>query len=125
VWGINSAGAIFHFDFGGDFFNTVPGNLTQIAVGVNDMWGVNAINQVYRYNPQTGGFNFAGGNTTQVSAGGDGVWLVDIHETAFRFDSSKETFVDDFFTLKSISVGSGAGVFGVGPEGQVFTFVRP
>ena len=123
VWGLNSS-EIFHFDFFTSFV-TVSGTLTQISVGVNDVWGVNGSNGVFRYNPTSGSFNSEGGNTIQVAAAGDGVWLIDTSNKIWRFDSISESFVNVPGVLKSIAVGSGAGVFGINSAGQVFTFVRP
>ena len=103
----------------------VTGNLVQIAVGVNDFWGVNNLNQVFRYDPATGGFNNLVNNVLQVAAGGDGVWLINTSGNIFRFDSGSEAFVQVAGFLTNISVGSGAGVFGVNGAGAVYTFVRP
>jgi hypothetical protein len=125
VWGISSSGTISHFNFAKQFFVGVSGILAQIAVGVNDFWGVNSSNQVFRYDPATAGFNVIMNNISQVSAGGDGVWLIDTSSNIWRFDSGSESFVQVGGVLKSISVGSGAGVFGVNASGDVFTFVRP
>jgi hypothetical protein len=69
--------------------------------------------------------NSVGGNTIQVSAGGDGVWIIDTSEHIWRFDSSSKSFAQVQGNLKSISTGSGAGVFGVNGADAVFTFVRP
>jgi len=116
VWGLNSTGHIFHFNFGSQTFVAVSGALTQIAVGVNDVWGVNISNNVFRYNPSANTFNSVGGNTSQVAAGGDGVWLVDTSSHIFRFRSERGTVCRGSGILKSITVGSGAGVFGVNPS---------
>ena len=89
------------------------------------MWGVNGSNNVFRYDPKTGAMNSVGANIGQVSAGGDGVWLVDTSGHIWHFDSSSESFVQVPGGLKSISTGSGAGVFGVNGADAVFTFVRP
>jgi hypothetical protein len=125
VWGINSAGQIFHFNFNADTWGQVPGFLNQIAVGVNDMWGINGAGALYRYDPKTGAFNLVAATVSEVSAGGDGVWVIAPNGAIFRFDPSREEFVQLSGAFKSIAVGSGAGVFGVNPEDQVFTFVRP
>jgi hypothetical protein len=125
VWGINSSGQIFHFNFTKQSFATVSGTLTQISVGVNDAWGVNGSNSVFRYDPTSGFFNSQGVTTAQVSAGGDGVWLIDTATHIWRFDSGSESFVEVAGNLNNISVGSGAGVFGVNASGDVFAFVRP
>ena len=125
VWGLNSAGAIFHFNFAKQSFGSVPGTLTQISVGVNDVWGVNGSNNVFRYDPKTGAMNSVGANIGQVSAGGDGVWVIDTSGHMWHFDSSSESFVQVQGDLKSISSGSGAGVFGVNLSDNVFTFLRP
>jgi hypothetical protein len=125
VWGINSAGQIFHFNFARQSFASVPGTLTQIAVGVNDMWGVNSSHNVFRYDPTSGLVDSEGASTAKVSVGGDGVWIIDISNKMWRFDSGSESFINVTGELNSISVGSGAGVFGINAAGNVFTFVRP
>jgi hypothetical protein len=125
VWGINSAGQIFHFNLAAQSWGQVSGFLTQIAVGVNDMWGLNGAGQLFRYDPKTGAFNEVAATVGEVSAGGDGVWVIAGSDDIFRFDPSREEFVEVSGSLKSIAAGSGAGVFGVNSEDQVFTFVRP
>ncbi|MGD0213893.1 MAG: tectonin domain-containing protein, partial [Terriglobales bacterium] len=77
------------------------------------------------YDPATGDFNISQGFVHQIAAGGDGVWLLDTSDNIWRFDSSREAFVEVTGPFKNISVGSGAGVFAVNSSGAVFTFVRP
>jgi len=126
VWGINSAQQVFHFDFGTQSFGQVPGSLTQIAVGVNDVWGIiDSSNAIFRYDARTDNFNFVVAGAAQVAAGGDGVWAISVDDGINRFDSSPEIFVEVTGSLRSISVGSGAGVWGINSSNQVFTFVRP
>lgn len=125
VWGINSAGQIFHFNFTKLLFATVSGTLTQISVGANDAWGVNGSHNDFRYDPNSGLFNSEGANAARVSASGDGVWMIDTSTHIWRYDSGSESFVQVAGNLTDISVGSGAGVFGVNAAGQVFTFTRP
>lgn len=125
VWGLNSSGQIFDYSFVTQSFTQVSGTLTQISVGVNGVWGVNRLNDVYQYDPATHKFNRVDGDTVQVLAGGDGVWMINTVDGIVRYDSSSGSFGNDTSGLKSIAVGSGAGVFGINSAGQVFTFVRP
>jgi Tectonin domain len=128
VWGINSAGSVFRLDqtvFDAPVFVLVPGNLVQIAVGVNDVWGVDGSKQFFRYDFVNGAFNKFDGNVIQVAAGGDGVWLLDTSGNPYAIISATGSILDVSGALKSIAVGSGAGVFGINNSDEVFTFVRP
>ena len=116
---------MFDYSFVTQSFTQVSGTLTQISVGVNGVWGVNSLNDVYQYDPTTHKFNRVDGDTVQVLAGGDGVWMINTVDGIVRYDSSSGSFGNDTSGLKSIAVGSGAGVFGINSAGQVFTFVRP
>lgn len=98
--------------------------MAQITVGVNDVWGINE-GDLYRYDPNSGEWISFGSPAGQVAAGGDGVWVIDTSDNIYRFDSIGEPFVQITGALKSIAVGSGAGVFGVNLLDQVFTFERP
>jgi hypothetical protein len=53
------------------------------------------------------------------------VWVIAGTDNIWRFDSSAEIFIELSGLFKNVTVGSGAGVFGVNPPGGVFTFVRP
>jgi hypothetical protein len=70
-------------------------------------------------------FNLVAAPVGEVAAGGDGVWAINTSNEIFRFDPSREEFVQVTGSLKNIAAGSGAGVFGVNSADQVFTFVRP
>ena len=125
VWGINANSQVFHYSFAQETFVQVQGpSLTQIAVGVNDVWGIDDSGDLFRYDPNNGGWYSFGSPVNQVAVGGDGVWVLS-EGSIYRFDSSAESFVQITGSLKSIAVGSGAGIFGVNDSNQVFTFVRP
>jgi hypothetical protein len=89
------------------------------------MWGINGAGALYRYDPKTGAFNLVAATVSEVSAGGDGVWVISSSNDVFRFEPSREEFVQVSGAFKGIAVGSGAGVFAVNSEDQVFTFLRP
>jgi hypothetical protein len=124
VWGINIDSDVYHYSFSQHKFIQVPGVLDQIAVGVNDVWGRNSSGEIYRYDPNNGSWNPKGFGA-EVAAGGDGVWAIADNDSIFRFDSSADAFVQVPGALDSVTVGSGAGVFGLNISGEVFTFVRP
>ncbi len=125
VWGLSSSGQIFLYNFANQSFTTISGTLTQISVGVNEVWGVNSLNDVFQFDPATRKFNDVDGDTVQVLAGGDGVWMINAVDGVVRYDSSSGLFGNNTSFLKSIAVGSGAGVFGIDSAGHVYTFVRP
>jgi hypothetical protein len=121
VWGLNSSAQIYAYSHGGGFFQ-IAGSLQQIAVSVNDVWGQDGSGNIYRFNPKLHGFDLYFNGITQVATGGDGVWLVVLggeynyaEPEIFAYNSS----------LTQLAVGYGAGVWGIGPFNQVFTFVRP
>jgi virginiamycin B lyase len=127
AWGIESTGTLLDvFDSGIGAFG---GNLTQVAVGVNDVWAINSSNKVFRFDPNIANPLVPIGGILQtfkqIAAGGDGVWAVSLSNEIFQFQEDPESFVQVPGTLTSIAVGSGAGVWGVNSSGQVFTFVRP
>ncbi len=128
VWGINSAGSVFRLDqtdFDAPVFVQVPGDLIQIAVGVNDVWGVDGSNRLFRYDFGSGAFKMLYSEVTQVAAGGDGVWLLDTTDDPYTISSATGSNLPLSGNLKSVSVGSGAGVFGINNSDEVYTFVRP
>jgi len=126
VWALNSAGDIFHLQLNdGETILIVNGTLSQIAVGVNDFWGTTSANQIFRYDPNTGQFVQVSGALTQIAAGGDGVWGIAPGSTIYRFDPGSASWIQVPGLLAYIAVGSGAGVWGVSSNNQVYTFVRP
>jgi hypothetical protein len=128
VWGLNSAGSVFRLDqldFPTPTFVQVPGDLIQIAVGVNDVWGVDGSNRLFRYDFGSGAFKILYGDVIQVAAGGDGVWLLDTTDDPYTINSATGSNLPLSGSLKSVSVGSGAGVFGINNSDEVFAFVRP
>jgi hypothetical protein len=124
VWGIYTNNQVYHYSFAQHKFVEVPGSLDEIAVGVNDVWGRNNAGEIFRYDPNTGSWSLKGSGN-EVAAGGDGVWAIGENNSVWRFDSSAEAFVEVPGNLDSITVGSGAGVFGENVSGQLFRFVRP
>ena len=132
VWGLDASGGVWHYDFSkGAFINPIFAHFSQITVGVNDVWGVGLAvdgSPVLRYDPNNGDlFSVTGlkNPLSQIAAGGDGVWAIDSSSNIFRYDPSSNSFVQIIGSLSNISVGSGAGVFGVNAIDEVFMFVRP
>jgi hypothetical protein len=105
---------------------SVPGNLLQLTVGVNDVWGVNGSRQLFRYDFVSGTFikvNIQ--DIAQVASGGDGVWFLDTSNDPYTVNSSTASFIPLLGVLKTVAVGSGVGVFGINNSDEVYTFVRP
>ena len=126
IWCLTSSGNIWHLSFtaGGSSFGQVPGSLTGIAVGVDNVWGVYGLS-LFRYDPITNQFNVLGGGYSQIAAGGDGLWGLAPDSSIYRFDPGTESWIQVPGLLAYITVGSGAGVWGVSSNNQVYTFVRP
>ena len=74
VWGINSALAQNIFEFDGQAFQNVPGNLTQIAVDGAAVWGINANGSVFTFDPDQARFVQIPGNLSQIAAHGGSTW---------------------------------------------------
>jgi len=133
VWGVNSAHAIFRYNNCSKEFVKVSGLLSQVATGGGDVWGLSSSNteNIFHFNFATQKFVSVQGvlslaaSIAQVAAGGDGVWAVSTATTIGRFDPSAESLIGVQGNLKSIAVGSGAGVFGVNDSDAVFAFIRP
>ena len=97
------------------------------------MWGLDGNGTVYRYDPYFGSFVelYNGPNTgfAQIAAGGDGVWAMEkgsvSTENGFRLNSMAGYFVPEGSFWAQVAVGSGAGVWVINANDQVFTWVRP
>ncbi|MGO4883793.1 MAG: tectonin domain-containing protein [Bryobacteraceae bacterium] len=129
VWGLNSLGQIFQYNFAGPQWIQIAGSLHQITVGVNDVWGLDDAGNAYRYEGAAGFVMIVGGGFTQIVAGGNGVWgivnpAVYPNTTILRLDPNVQTAVAVPGVLTQIASGYGAGVWGVNSADEVFTFVR-
>ena len=122
VWGLNSSAQIYYYIHGIGFSQTA-GSLQQIAVSGNDVWGLDGSGNIYRYNPKGSVFTLYFGGCTQVATGGDGVWIIQPGIVLNYLEP--ESFAYNPFSLTQLAVGYGAGVWGIGPSNQVYTFVRP
>jgi hypothetical protein len=120
LWGLNSSAQIYHY-YHGSGFGQIAGSLQQITVSGNDVWGLDGSGNIYRYDAPA--FVFYGGGYTQVAAGGDGVWIIQPGIVLNYTDD--ETFFYNPFSLTQLTVGYGAGVWGVDSSNRVYTFVRP
>jgi hypothetical protein len=130
VWGIDGSGNVYYFNFASQSFDTIGGlPLTQISVGADEVWGINktqgpaqAARLYYEFQDL-----FA---LAFVQVGGDGVWGFQFPSNeVYRYDQVLGTFVEvDALPVPEIvamAVGSGAGVYVVGSNNEVFAFVRP
>jgi hypothetical protein len=124
MWGINANGAIFRFDFTTGGFEQLPGVLTQVAVGPNGFWGLYNT-QIYEFYDDIQNFAQLPGILTEIHAGGNGVWGLNAAGSIFRLDSSPVTFVQIPGTLARLSVGSGAGVWGINGGKEAYGFSTP
>lgn len=124
IWGINGSGAIFRFNPASLAFDSLPGSLTQIAVGPNGFWGLFS-NTIYAFYDNVQNFAPLSGTFAQIQAGGNGVWALTPSGFIYRLEPSSSLFVQIPGVLTSLSVGSGAGVWGINSVHQVFAFSAP
>ena len=124
MWGINANGRIFRFDFTTGGFVQLPGILTQVAVGPNGFWGL-LNTQIYQFYDNIQDFGQLSGILSEIRAGGNGVWGLNASGSIFRLDSSSLTFVQIPGTLARLSVGSGAGVWGINGGKEAYAFTTP
>ncbi len=124
VWGLNSQSSIYHYNAQTGLFSEVPGTLSEIVLGsTSAVYGLNSAGAIYWYNPGTGYFEWIAGTIgfTQVAAGRDGdVWAVE-NNTAYEYDVLHDSMdARPGAMIAQVAVGSGASVFGVSPNGQVY-----
>ena len=124
IWGINGSGAVFRFNPASLAFDNLPGTLSQIAVGSNGFWGLFSTN-VYAFYDNVQNFAPLPGTLAQIHAGGNGVWGLDPSGFIYRLEPSSSLFVQIPGVLTSLSVGSGAGVWGINSAHQAFAFSTP
>ena len=124
MWGLNGNGQIFRFNFATGGFDQLPGLLTQITVGPNGFWGL-FDTQIYEFYDNIQNFSQLPGVLTQIQAGGNGVWGLNSSGFIYRLEPSTSTFVQIPGTLARISVGSGAGVWGINGAKEAYRFSTP
>jgi len=117
VWGINSAQNIFEFN--GQAFQNVPGNLTQIAADGQTVWGINANGNVFKFDPAQAGFVQIPGNLSQIAAHGGATWGIDANQNVYQYDGT--AFVQVPGKLTQIAV-DGPAVWGINASQNVFVF---
>jgi hypothetical protein len=133
VWGIDSSGNPYYFSFASGSFNTIGGlPLTQISVGVDEVWGINHTQGPFQAARLVStGFGFTDLFALNfIQASGDGVWGFQYPSNeVYRYDLVLDQFVEvaalPVSEIVAMTVGSGAGVYVVGSNNQVFSFVRP
>ena len=125
VWGLTSAGLIYHASKSGTTwtFSQVPGllDLVQVGPGYQDSchpyetWGLNTGSQIYRYNYCTGLFEQQSGFLCDIHVGGTGqVWGAECGPRTYRFNFVNKSFdqiPNGFTAFPQLSVG---------PNGQVW-----
>lgn len=124
MWGLNGNGQIFRYNFTTGGFDQLPGLLTQLTVGPNGFWGL-FDTQIYEFYDNIQDFSQLPGILTQIQAGGNGVWGLTSSGQIFRLEPSSSTFVQVPGTLARISVGSGAGVWGINGGKEAYQFSTP
>jgi hypothetical protein len=124
MWGLNGNGQIFRFNFTSGGFDQLPGLLTQITVGPNGFWGL-FDTQIYQFYDNIQNFSQLPGILTQIQAGGNGVWGLNSSGSIFRLEPSTSSFVQIPGTLARLSVGSGAGVWGINGGKEPYVFSTP
>jgi hypothetical protein len=130
VWGLNSAGSIYHAHLSGTtwVFSRVSGLLDVIAVGLGyqdschryEVWGLNTGSQIYRYNFCTSNFEQQPGFLCQIQVGGGDIWGTDCGPNISRFNFSKGVFDQinsPFASFPTLTVGPN-GVWALGPVGS-------
>jgi hypothetical protein len=114
VWALDASGHVYRFVPSTSQFTLMTGTLTQIAVGVDGVWGLNSSGQIFEFNPVTQVFNRITGTLSSISVGGNGVWGLNAAHQVFRYEASTRKFIQIAgASLSSISVGTGAGVWGI------------
>jgi hypothetical protein len=146
VWGLDAQTNVYRFD--GAAFQPVTGHLTSLAVGVDGVWGIlghpivattsgtlarigpgNLLftPQVFQYDPASKSLvQVPNAVMAQISAGGSGVWAVDQGLSVWRLQAVARKFAPlTNIALRSLSVGSGTGVWGIDQNYRIRAFVTP
>jgi len=131
VWGVNSGGGVFKFNFQTKVFDAIPGVLTQITVGIGnqdkchpyEVWGINSADHIFRYNFCSKEFFQVAGGLRQVATGGGDVWGLNSSSTEniFHFDFATNKFVSVPGVLSQIAVGVN-DVWGINSASSIFRY---
>ena len=127
IWGLDSSGNVFHFNYGKKSFTQLPGSLSQIAVGEGDIdschpyevWGINVNENIFRYNYCTKKFDSIPGFLTVIATCGGGVWGINSSSELFAFNFSNQTFQDTTFSGPIFLAADVYGVWAIGTNGAI------
>lgn len=129
VSGINGNGELFRFNNAANSFFLVPRlttSMTQVAVGPDSVWALDTGQVLDSIDPGGPCCGLAGAPFTQIRAGGDGVSGIVSNGAVFRVSYPEFRLMEiGNVLLTSISVGSGAGVWGINSAGQVYAYSAP
>ena len=117
-------------------FQQIPGTLSTVSAGRNEVFGVDSHSVVWRLNPKATAFvKVKQASLVSVAVGGgtlsqlDEVWGLNAKTEVFRFDYTSKTFVQITGELTQIAVGVGNQddchpyeVWGVNPDDEVFRY---
>jgi hypothetical protein len=147
VWGLDPQGSVYRFEPTAAVFQPVTGTLTQLVVGVDGVWGILGrppvvstsgalarfglgdlyTPQVFQYDPPSKSMvQIPNAVMTDIAAGGRGVWALDQGLSVWRLQAVARKFVPlQNIALRSLSVGSGTGVWGIDQNYHIRVFVTP
>jgi hypothetical protein len=150
TWTLDTQGSAYRFEPADGAFHQVAGTLTRLAVGVDGVWGIQdhtlsnagaaalapttVVNtgavlssQVFQYDAASGAMvQIPQAQLIDIAAGGSGVWGRDASQGIWRLQAPVRKFVAiPNATLRSLSVGSGTGVWGIDNAFQIRGFVNP
>jgi hypothetical protein len=125
VWGVNPDSRNFRFNFATGVFDLVKGVVVEMAIGPNNVWGLVFLDQVYEFLDNVQRFSQMTGSFVEIRGGGEGIWALDSPGDIFRLEPSTSTFVQIPGLLDDISVGSGAGVWGISAAHEAYAFSTP
>ena len=123
VWGINASSEIFRLNTSTGRFEQVPGQLTSISVGRDNIaavFGINASSDIFHFFPSTG-FQLIPGQLTSISVGlATLAWGINKSSDIFIFDIGEGSFEQVQGQLTSISAGADGTVWGINASSGIF-----
>lgn len=129
IWGVNTAGHIFQFNYTTGKLTQIPGGLVTVVVGEGDtdschpyeVWGINSAQSVFRYNYCTLQFVNVAGLLTHIATGGGDVWGLNGSADIFKFNFKTLAWTEIAGTLQQITVGAN-DVYGLDGAGKVYRY---
>jgi hypothetical protein len=111
VWALDTSGNIYQYNSSTNKFDSIPGNLVQIAVGTgNTVWGLDLSGDIHQYDFKTKKFQKVTGKLRTIAAGGQGIWGVNASDVTYVWDSVTKSFQKPLHggpsNARSIFVGS-------------------